>query len=161
MIWQKTSWTDTHTNEWLKKYVASLIPIPHCSLVTPIYRLRHHPDSLSMPPGAHVDEQHCYLRNSPNTYITYSHIKIVYNPRGDCGRQIKHCACTFDLVYVNFDLKVPSCAAFDQFHTAVRGPTTLYLKCISPNPSVVLNFSCLKVTQVSSTESRLFLCLHL
>ena len=37
----------------------------------------------------------------------------------------------------------------------------LYLVCIATNPSVVLNFSCLKVAQVSSTESRLFLCLHL
>ena len=33
---------------------------------------------------------------------------------------------------------------FQQFHTAVRGPTTLYSKFIAPNSSVVLNFSCLK-----------------
>ena len=33
----------------------------------------------------------------------------------------------------------------DQFHTAVRGQATLHLKCIAPNPSLVLNFSCLKV----------------
>ena len=58
-------------------------------------------------------------------------------------------------------LKVPYYTVFHQFHTAVRGPTTLYLKCIAPSPSVVHNFSCLKVNQVSSTESRLFLCLHL
>ena len=49
-------------------------------------------------------------------------------------------------------LKVPYYTVFNQFHTAVRGQTTLYLKCIAPNPSVVLNFSCLKVVQVSSTE---------
>ena len=48
-----------------------------------------------------------------------------------------------------------------QFHTAVRGPTTLYSICVAQNPSVVLNFSCLKVALLSSTESRLFLCLHL
>ena len=34
-------------------------------------------------------------------------------------------------------LKVPHYTVFHQFHTAVRGPTTLYLKCIAPNPSVV------------------------
>ena len=58
-------------------------------------------------------------------------------------------------------LKVLYYTVFHQFHTAVRGPTTLYLKCIAPNPSIVLNFSCLKVTQVSSTKIRLFLCLQL
>ena len=62
---------------------------------------------------------------------------------------------------IQTDLKVPYYTVFHQFHTAVRGPTTLYLKCIAPNPSEVLNFSSLKVTQVSSTESRLLLCLHL
>lgn len=36
--------------------------------------------------------------------------------------------------------------------------TTHYLKYISPNPSVVLKFGCLK--EVSSTVNRLFLCLH-
>ena len=50
---------------------------------------------------------------------------------------------------------------FSSISHAVRGLATLYLKCIAPNPSMVLNFSCLKVAQVSSTESRLFLCLHL
>ena len=44
-------------------------------------------------------------------------------------------------------LKVPYLTVFHEFHTAVRGPATLYLICIAPNPSVVLNFSCLKVTQ--------------
>ena len=58
-------------------------------------------------------------------------------------------------------LKVPYYTVFHQFHTAVRGPTTtVYLICIAPNPSVVLNFSFLKVALLSSTESRLFLCLH-
>ena len=56
-------------------------------------------------------------------------------------------------------LKVPFYNVFHQFHTAVT--TTLYSKCIAPNPFMVLNFSCLKVAQVSSTEIRLFLCLHL
>ena len=37
----------------------------------------------------------------------------------------------------------------------------MYLICIAPNPSMFLNFSCLKVTLLSSTESRLFLSLHL
>ena len=36
-------------------------------------------------------------------------------------------------------LKVPYFIVFHQFHTAVRGLTTLYPKCIAPNPSVVLN----------------------
>ena len=58
-------------------------------------------------------------------------------------------------------LKVLYYTVFYQFHTAVRGPTTLYLKCIAPNPSVVLNFSCLKVALQSSIQSSLFLCLHL
>ena len=58
-------------------------------------------------------------------------------------------------------LKFPYYTVFHQFHTAVRGPTTLYLKWIAPNPSVVLNFSCLKVALLSSTEGRRFLCLHL
>ena len=61
---------------------------------------------------------------------------------------------------IKTELKVPYYTVFHQFHTAVRGPTTLYLKYIAPNPSMVLNFSCLKVAQVSSTESSLFLCLH-
>ena len=51
-----------------------------------------------------------------------------------------------------FYLHIPYYTVFHQFHTAVRGPTTLYSKCIAPNPSVVLNFSSLKVAQVSSTE---------
>lgn len=41
--------------------------------------------------------------------------------------------------------------------TQLSGPTTLYLKRISPNPSVVLNLNCLNVTQASSTE----LCLSM
>ena len=49
-------------------------------------------------------------------------------------------------------LKVPYYTGFHQFHTTVRDPTTLFPKCIAPNRSVVLNFSCLKVAQVSSTE---------
>ena len=56
-------------------------------------------------------------------------------------------------------LKVPNYTVCHQF--SHRGPTTLYSICSAPNSSVVLNFSCLKVTQVSSTESRLFLYLHL
>ena len=58
-------------------------------------------------------------------------------------------------------LKVPYYTIFHQFHRAVRGPTALYLICIAPNPSVVLNFSCLKVALQSSIQSSLFLCLHL
>ena len=57
-------------------------------------------------------------------------------------------------------LKVPYYTVFHQFHTAVRGPTTLYSICIASNTSVVLKFSCLKVAQVSSTESRLPCLLH-
>ena len=53
-------------------------------------------------------------------------------------------------------LNVPYYTVFHQYNTA--GPTTLYLKCIAPNPSVVLNFSCLKVTQVSSTERSFCAC---
>ena len=41
-----------------------------CSPVTPLYRLSYHPHSLSMPPVAQVDEQHCYLHDSPKTYTT-------------------------------------------------------------------------------------------
>ena len=58
-------------------------------------------------------------------------------------------------------LKVPYYTVFHQFHTADRGPATLFSRSIGPNPSMVLDFSCLKVAQVSSTENRLFLCLHL
>ena len=58
-------------------------------------------------------------------------------------------------------LKDPYYTVFHQFHTAVRGPTTLYSICIAPNPSLVLNFSCLKVALQSSIQSSLFLCLHL
>ena len=58
-------------------------------------------------------------------------------------------------------LKVPYYTVFHQFHTAVRGPTTLYSICIAPNTSVVLNSSCLKVALLSSVHSTLFLCLHL
>ena len=58
-------------------------------------------------------------------------------------------------------LKVPYYTVFHQFHTAVRGPTALYSICIALNPTMVLNFSCLKVALQSSTQSSLFLCLHL
>ena len=70
--------------------------------------------------------------------------------------------CLFFVESVHTEmLKVPYYTVFCQFHTAVRDPTTLNLKCIAPNPPMVLNFSCLKVTQMSSTESRLFLCLNM
>ena len=58
----------------------------------------------------------------------------------------------------NIVLKVPYYTVFHQFDTAVRGPTTMYSICIAP--SVVLNFSCLKVALQSSIQSSLFLCLH-
>ena len=58
-------------------------------------------------------------------------------------------------------LTVPYYTVLHQFHTAVRGPTTLYSICIAPNTSVVLNSSCLKVALLSSVQSTLFLCLHL
>ena len=58
-------------------------------------------------------------------------------------------------------LKVPYYTVFHQFHTAVRGPTTLYSICIAPNTSVLLNSSCLKVALLRSIQSTLFLCLHL
>ena len=51
-----------------------------------------------------------------------------------CFCVLNESICT--LVY----LKVPYYTVFQQFHTAVGGPTTLYLKCIAPNSSVVLNF---------------------
>ena len=51
----------------------------------------------------------------------------------------------------NIYLKIPYYAVFHEFHRAVRGPTTLYSKCNAPYLSMVLNFSCLKAAQVSST----------
>ena len=50
----------------------------------------------------------------------------------------------------SLNLKVPYYTCFHQFHTAVRGPTALYSIYIVPNPSLVLNFSCLKVALQSS-----------
>lgn len=67
------------------------------------------------------------------------------------------CTCSM-FQYVH--LKVPY-YTFHQFHTAVRGPTTVYSKRLATNPSMVLNFSHLRVAQVSSPENRLLLCLHL
>ena len=54
---------------------------------------------------------------------------------------------------MSFTLKVPHYTVFHQFHTAVRGPSTLYLRYIAPNPSLVLNFSCLKVALLSAAVS--------
>ena len=49
-------------------------------------------------------------------------------------------------------LKVPYYMVFHQFNTAVRSPKTLYSNHIAPNPSLVLNFSWLKVAQLSSPD---------
>ena len=50
-------------------------------------------------------------------------------------------------------LKVPHYTVFHQFHTANRSPTILYSIFIAPNPSLVLNFSCLKVALLSAAVS--------
>ena len=137
--------------------------------------------ALALPDGSGPPSQQCYLwhcknlglkfRNGPRN-VTKS---LWFQPGSSSLSSLTHSGTVFvewqgthcHFVCQNhkcggsYMLKVPYYTVFHLFHTAVRGPETLYLKCIAPNPSMVLNFSCLKVTLLSSTESRLFLCLHI
>ena len=126
--------THTQMNGWKTAWPPWFQFSSTCSLVTPMYRLRYHHDSLSMPPAAQVDEQHCYLHDSSNTYITYSRIKIVYNPRGDCGKTYQHYAGAFDLVYVHFDLKGPILYCVSSIsHSCHRSNNTVFdMHCPKP-----------------------------
>ena len=101
-------------------------------------------------------------RYRSHNVLKHRHCSTAGNESFTCGFSTQNSlVCWWWKVKSTPALKVPYYTVFHEFHTAVRGPTTLYSICIAPNTSVVLNSSCLKVALLSSIQSTRFVCLHL
>ena len=107
---------------------------------------------------------HVSLNNSVRTLPQFQSLRLhawsLLDERWDVLNKLKqiqlHTIQHLDK-HVNI-FKVPYYTVVHQFDTAVRGLKTLYSICITPNPCMVLNFSCLKLALQSSIQSSLILC---